>query len=83
MNLQGDFTPMQYDKLLSAKNQLPQAHFHIYWYNDKLLLCSEMQPNGLVLNYSYDTQGRLIESTVGEGINEKILNQYDYKYYND
>lgn len=58
-----------------------------YGYNGNNLLSSVMQPTGFTTYYKYDGFGRLREAyhydDTSEGIVKRILDLYDYRYYNE
>lgn len=81
MGLVGDFTLEDYINLYTARQLMPSAQFHIYKYNNKLLLTEEIGPNQHSVYYDYDALGRLKESYIMENNTKKILKKYGYKFY--
>ncbi len=63
------------------------AHIHAYQYNADNLLESSMIPTGFTKYYKYDGIGRLRETyhydINGDDLMKRILEVYDYRYYNE
>ncbi len=73
---------INYKTLENIRHLLPEAHCYIYKYTPDMRLESETSPNGLTTFYKYDYQGKLRESYFMENNNKKILNIYDYHFFN-
>lgn len=78
---------VDYNTLRSLRSMFPEALFDIYTYKNDLQLESHESPNGLYTKYLYDDSGRLHKkgyaSSYDDQTNSKILNVYDYRYYNN
>ena len=73
---------INYKTLENIRHLLPEAHCYIYKYTPDMRLESETSPNGLTTFYKYDYLGKLRESYFMENNNKKILNIYDYHFFN-
>lgn len=73
---------INYEVLEGIRHLLPESHFYIYKYTSDMRLESDTSPNGLTTFYKYDYLGKLRESYLMENNIKKILNIYDYHFYN-
>lgn len=73
---------INYEVLEGIRHLLPESHFYIYKYTSDMRLESDTSPNGLTTFYKYDYLGKLRESYLMENNKKKILNIYDYHFYN-
>lgn len=65
------------DQLVSLRNQLSAGLVTVRSYFPVLGINGTAQPNGDMLRYVYDTQGRLSQIT---DINRRLIEQYNYNY---
>ena len=77
-----DLEQINYKSLEDVRHFFPEAHFYIYKYTPEMQLESETSPGGLTTFYKYDYLGKLRESYFMENNEKKILNIYDYHFYN-
>lgn len=67
---------------LRTSASLNGAMVSTYTYKPLTGVLSETNPVGLVIYYSYDSSGRLIEVYLMEGTQKRVLEQYNYHYRN-
>ncbi len=81
----GEYNPwfylFEYEEIENSRTLLPNAQIHTYQYNDRMQIERETSPNNLSVYYKYDALGRLIREYYLQGGEEKIIKQYDYRYY--
>lgn len=77
-----DLNQINYKSLEDVRHLFPEAHFYIYKYTPEMRLESKTSPGGLTTFYKYDYLGKLRESYFMENNEKKILNIYDYHFYN-
>lgn len=78
---------VNYTVLRNLRESFPESLFDIYKYKNDMNLESHENPNGFMTKYMYDDSGRLHKKGYADSFdnqrNGKILNVYDYRYYNN
>lgn len=75
------YSVFEFEEEERIRSMLPKKNVYIYQYNGNGQLEYESTTNGMSIHHKYDALGRLIKDYYIQDGKEKIVKQYDYRYY--